>query len=50
MTTKEVKRREREIVFDAVRSVIHEWDPFDLWPVVHQRMNSIAKLVLWFVN
>ncbi|HEV2800718.1 MAG TPA: DUF1871 family protein [Pyrinomonadaceae bacterium] len=27
---KEVKRREREKIFDAVRSVINEWDPYDL--------------------
>jgi uncharacterized protein DUF1871 len=28
--TKEVRNREREKIFDAVRSVIHEWDPYDL--------------------
>lgn len=25
-----MKRREREKAFDAVRSVIHQWDPYDL--------------------
>ena len=30
MMTKEVKRREYEKIFDAVRSVIHEWDPYCL--------------------
>ncbi len=25
-----MKKREREKVFDAVRSVIHDWDPYDL--------------------
>ena len=30
MMTREVKSREREKIFDAVRSVIHEWDPYDL--------------------
>ena len=30
MMTREVKSRERERIFDAVRSVIHEWDPYDL--------------------
>jgi hypothetical protein len=29
MMTREVKRREREELFDAVRSVIHDWDPYD---------------------
>jgi hypothetical protein len=27
---REVKRREREKIFEAVRSVINEWDPYDL--------------------
>ena len=27
---KDVKMREREKLFDAVRSVIREWDPYDL--------------------
>jgi hypothetical protein len=30
MTTKEVKTREHGKVFDAVRSVVHEWDSYDL--------------------
>lgn len=30
MMTGEAKKREREKIFDAVRSVIHEWDPYDL--------------------
>jgi hypothetical protein len=30
MMTKEVKKREREKIFDAVRSVINEWDPYEL--------------------
>jgi hypothetical protein len=30
MMTKDMKMREREKIFDAVRSVIHEWDPYDL--------------------
>jgi hypothetical protein len=30
MMIREVKRREREKIFDAVRSVINEWDPYDL--------------------
>lgn len=28
--TREVKRQEREKIFNAVRSVIHDWDPYDL--------------------
>jgi hypothetical protein len=30
MMTREVKRLERERLFDIVRDVIHEWDPYDL--------------------
>jgi hypothetical protein len=30
MMTRELKRREREKLFDVVRGVIHAWDPYDL--------------------
>jgi hypothetical protein len=30
MMTREVKKREREQIFDAVRSVINQWNPYDL--------------------
>lgn len=30
MMTREVRNRDREKIFDAVRSVIYEWDPYDL--------------------
>ena len=30
MMTREAKRRGREEIFETVRKVIHEWDPYDL--------------------
>ena len=48
MMTKEVRNRERKKIFDAVRGVIHEWDPYDLLLVVRpddEFDNEISALI-----
>lgn len=46
--TREVRNRDREKIFDAVRGVIHEWDPYEcaepMWVVLSSSFSLSAAL------